>query len=59
MVGGQVADQIYIAPPLADKPKITRIELKTSEPHNVQMNGKPMEVHIELQDAGRRSTERG
>ena len=48
LVGGQVADQIYVAPPSPDKPKITRIEIKTSEPHNVQMNGKPMEVHIEL-----------
>jgi lipopolysaccharide transport system ATP-binding protein len=48
MVGGQVADQIYVANALPDKPKITRIELKTSEPHNVQMNGKPMEVHIEI-----------
>jgi lipopolysaccharide transport system ATP-binding protein len=48
LVGGQTADHIYVAPPLPDKPRITRVELKTSEPHNVQMNGKPMEVHIEL-----------
>jgi len=48
LVGGQTASQVYVAPALADKPKITRVELKTSEPNNVQMNGKPMEVHIEL-----------
>jgi lipopolysaccharide transport system ATP-binding protein len=48
MVGGATADQIYTATALPDKPKITRVELKTSEPHNVQMNGQPMEVHIEL-----------
>jgi len=48
LVGGQSADQVYSAPPLPDKPKITRVELQTSEPHNVQMNGQPMEVRIEL-----------
>ena len=48
LLGGQTAAQVYVAPPLADKPKITRVELKTSEPNNVQMNGRPMEVHIEL-----------
>ena len=48
LVGGTSQDQVYTAAPLADKPKITRVELKTSEPGNVQMNGKPMEVHIEL-----------
>src|SRR5665213_3355050 len=34
LVGGQVKDNIYVASAVADKPKITRIELKTSEPHN-------------------------
>lgn len=48
LVGGSSDDQIYQAAPLPDKPKITRVELKTSEPNNVQMNGRPMEVHIEL-----------
>jgi len=48
LVGGASADQIYQAKALSDKPRITRVELKTSEPNNVQMNGKPMEVHIEM-----------
>ena len=48
MVGGGTSDQIYTAAALPDKPKITRVEIKTSEPHNVQMNGQPLEIHIEL-----------
>ncbi|MDB5301369.1 MAG: transporter ATP-binding protein, partial [Phycisphaerales bacterium] len=47
-VGDAAGEQIYAAAPLPDKPKITRVELRTSEPNNVQMNGRPMEVHIEL-----------
>ncbi len=48
LVGGASREQIYTAAPLPDAPRITRVELKTSEPNNVQMNGKPMEVQIEL-----------
>jgi len=48
LVGNASTEETYIAKPLDDKPKITRVELRTSEPHNVQMNGKEMEVHIEL-----------
>ena len=48
LVGGRARDHVYVAPPLPDKPRITRVELNTSEPHNVQMNGQEMEVHLEL-----------
>ena len=48
LMGDTAAEEIYTAPAKKDKPKITRVELRTSEPHNVQMNGRPMEVHIEL-----------
>lgn len=30
------------------EPRITRVELGTSEPSNVQLNGEPMEVHFEI-----------
>jgi lipopolysaccharide transport system ATP-binding protein len=46
--GGAAADLIYTAPASDEKPKITRVELRTSEPHNVQANGKPMQVLIEI-----------
>ena len=46
--GGATPEMVYSAPASAEKPKITRVELRTSEPHNVQANGKPMQVIIEL-----------
>lgn len=45
---GATPDSIYSAPAANDQPKITRIELRTSEPNNVQVNGKPMQVIIEV-----------
>lgn len=39
---------IYTDQPSSDKPKITRVELKTSWSNNVQINGQPMEVHFEI-----------
>jgi lipopolysaccharide transport system ATP-binding protein len=47
-VGDATREQVYTAAAIPNKPKITRVELRTSEPNNVQMNGRPMEVHIEL-----------
>ena len=47
--GGSTPDLIYSAPPSETVPKITRVELETSEPNNVQMNGKGMRVKITLQ----------
>ena len=46
--GGSTPDMIYSAPPSSDGPGITRVEVRTSEPNNVQMNGKPMQVIIEV-----------
>ena len=46
--GGGATDLIYTAPASPTGPKITRVELETSEPQNVQMNGKPMRVRIEF-----------
>ncbi len=45
---GGTPDMIYTAPASNEAPKITRVELRTSEPHNVQANGKPMQVIVEL-----------
>jgi len=39
---------VYRADPTPDAPRITRVELRTSEPNNVQVNGAAMEVHIEI-----------
>ncbi|MHB1024887.1 MAG: ABC transporter ATP-binding protein [Desulfobacteria bacterium] len=39
---------LYRAVPSLDAPRITRVELKTSEPNNVQVNGQPMEIQVEL-----------
>ena len=46
--GGSTSDMIYSAAPSSDGPRITRVEARTSEPNNVQMNGKPMQVMIEV-----------
>jgi lipopolysaccharide transport system ATP-binding protein len=46
--GGASPDMIYTAPASLESPKITRVELRTSEPHNVQSNGKPMQVIVEV-----------
>src|SRR5437588_4315866 len=50
--GGSQADFAYSAAPSPEKPKITRVELVTSEPNQVQMNGKPMQVLIEFAAPG-------
>ena len=46
--GGSSPDMIYLVPASSESPKITRVELRTSEPNNVQMSGKPMQVVIEV-----------
>ena len=46
--GGSAPDMAYSAPASAREPRITRVELRTSEPNNVQMNGRPMQVVIEV-----------
>jgi lipopolysaccharide transport system ATP-binding protein len=38
----------YSAPPSPEGPRITSVRLETSEPGNVQVNGKPMAIHIEV-----------
>jgi ABC-type polysaccharide/polyol phosphate transport system ATPase subunit len=39
---------IYTAPPSPSEPRITRVELYTSEPSNTQAHGEPMEVLFEI-----------
>jgi lipopolysaccharide transport system ATP-binding protein len=39
---------VYTDLPSDREPKITRVELRTSEPSNVQLNGEPMEVFFEI-----------
>ena len=46
--GGSSPDMIYTAPASNKSPRITRVELRTSEPNNVQMNGEPMRALIEV-----------
>jgi lipopolysaccharide transport system ATP-binding protein len=41
-------DPIYVDRPSATVPKVTRVEVRTSEPNNVQRHGCPMEVHIQI-----------
>ncbi len=40
--------EINYADPVLDGPKITKVELKTSKPGNVQIQGKSLEVDIEI-----------
>jgi len=46
--GARSEGSVYVADPCPDAPRITRVELGTSEPNNVQVNGMPMEVRIEI-----------
>ncbi|MDB9487746.1 ABC transporter ATP-binding protein [Dolichospermum circinale CS-537/01] len=39
---------IYTDKASDSEPKITKVELRTTEPSNVQLNGDPMEVHLEI-----------
>ena len=41
-------EPIYQASPAAERPSITRVEVKTSEPGSVQRNGEPMEIHFQI-----------
>ncbi|HSU65291.1 MAG TPA: ABC transporter ATP-binding protein [Tepidisphaeraceae bacterium] len=45
---GASPDQVYTAAPSSEEPKITRVELDTSEPGNVQTNGEAMRVTVEI-----------
>lgn len=45
---GYNEELVYVDLPSDVKPKITRVELRTSEPSNVQLNGQPMEVYFEI-----------
>ncbi|HXE52456.1 MAG TPA: ABC transporter ATP-binding protein, partial [Tepidisphaeraceae bacterium] len=46
--GAAAPDLIYSAPASNESPRITRMELRTSEPNNIQVNGKPMQVIVEV-----------
>jgi homopolymeric O-antigen transport system ATP-binding protein len=45
---GSKQELVYIDAPSASEPRITRVELVTSEPNSTQLNGEPMEVHFEI-----------
>jgi homopolymeric O-antigen transport system ATP-binding protein len=45
---GSHAGLVYAAPVTDSKPQVTRVELRTTEPNNVQLNGDAMEVHLQL-----------
>ena len=45
---GQSNDLVYVGEPSDSKPRITRVELRTSLPGNVHRNGDRMEVHVEV-----------
>jgi lipopolysaccharide transport system ATP-binding protein len=46
--GGATPEMIYSVPASTERPNITRMELRTSEPHNVQTNGKPLQIIVEV-----------
>jgi lipopolysaccharide transport system ATP-binding protein len=46
--GGATPEMVYSVPASPDRPNVTRMELRTSESHNVQTNGKPMQVIVEI-----------
>jgi lipopolysaccharide transport system ATP-binding protein len=46
--GGTAPGIVYSAPASEAQPRITRVELVTSSPNNMQMNGKPMKVIVEI-----------
>jgi lipopolysaccharide transport system ATP-binding protein len=41
-------DRTFSAPPAAHAPTITRIEVQTSEPNNIQIQGRPMRLEFEV-----------
>ena len=45
---GAAHERVYTAPPSDQQPRITRVELDTSEPANVQRNGQPMRVMVDI-----------
>lgn len=45
---GVAKDHVYSALPSTTSPSITRVEVLTSEPNNVQVNGKPMRFMFDL-----------
>lgn len=46
--GVEMDNLLYEAKPWPDKPRVTRIELKTSEPSNVHIWSQPMEVRFQV-----------
>jgi lipopolysaccharide transport system ATP-binding protein len=46
--GGTAPEAIYTAPASDDRPRITRVQLETTGSNNLQMNGKPMKVIVEI-----------
>jgi lipopolysaccharide transport system ATP-binding protein len=42
------AAPVYSAPPQADAPSVTRVEIETSEPNNTHVHGKPIRVTIDV-----------
>src|SRR4029450_2365396 len=45
---GRSQDHISVGEPVPDKPKIVRVEIRTSEPANGQKSGAAMDVHIQV-----------
>jgi lipopolysaccharide transport system ATP-binding protein len=45
---GAAQEMVYTAPLSEEEPRITRVELDTSEPSNIQRNGQPMRVMVDI-----------
>jgi lipopolysaccharide transport system ATP-binding protein len=45
---GEVKDQVFSAPPSPDTPSVSRVEVVTSEPNNIQTNGKAMRLIFDV-----------
>jgi lipopolysaccharide transport system ATP-binding protein len=44
----QELSQVHVAPASPSEPRVTRVAVRTSDPHSIQVSGQPMEIIIEI-----------
>jgi lipopolysaccharide transport system ATP-binding protein len=48
---GRASELFFSAPPSAERPTVTRVEIETSEPNNTHTHGKPLRLTFEVTTA--------